>query len=536
MWNPSRRQLLRASAQGMAALALGAGAPERARLGVVTSAHPKLAKPSSIEDPLDYSRVREMVWKAIEYGRPVAGSLEAKIKPGSWVVIKPNIGSLPMRQSYAPGDVTDMRVTRAVLEYVAEKSRAARVTLAEGGTYRRVGDPEPTDSMRQNGVPVDGLTYDWTGQFAGFQGSVADLLRDMSARFPIKKFDYVDLSYDPLRDEAGQFRWVDVPPGPNGIGAFGGKKLYVPARTTVRCDFVITVPVIKVHNMCGMTGCLKNYVGTAPRTVYAGPRAFSNLKLHTEYSVEGRIDPFIADLASFHPPDYCVADNLLGLQRSEHGVGLPDQQVRNNTILAGEDPVAMDALAARLIGYQPGDIDYLHMASLRQMGSLDLAEVDLAGDDPERIRRKWDKPKNWYARCNREWLATPDAAAEIRSWEHFTAPSDTLHLAKRWPAASEGATYRAAARLTAAGRRKAFLWVGARGHVTAWLNGEKVMEEEGVTRYRVGQFQTPVELRSGENLMLFEVKALSGEADLSALLVGPDNDGDTVEGIRWAAK
>jgi hypothetical protein len=90
--------------------------------------------------------------------------------------------------------------------------------------------------------------------------------------------------------------------------------------------------------------------------------------------------------------------------------------------------------------------------------------------------------------------------------------------------------------LTAAGSRKAFLWVGARGHVTAWLNGEKAMEEEGVTRYRVGQFQTPVELRSGENILLFEVKALSGEADLSLLLVGPDNDGDTVEGIRWAAK
>jgi len=36
--------------------------------------------------------------------------------------------------------------------------------------------------------------------------------------------------------------------------------------------------------------------------------------------------------------------------------------------------------------------------------------------------------------------------------------------------------------------------------------------------------------------VLFEVKALSGEADLSLLLVGPDNDGDTVEGIRWAAK
>ena len=534
MWNPSRRQLLKASAQGMAALALRAAPPEKARLAVVTSSHSKLAKPSPADDPLDYPRIRDMVWKAIEYGRPRAGSLEAKIKPGSWVVIKPNIGSLPPRQIYTPGDVTDLRVTRAVMEYVAAKSRAGRITLAEGGSYRRVGDPEPRDSVRQNGVPVDALTFDWTGQFPGFQGSVADMLKDFGARFPGRKFDYADLSYDALRDEAGQFRWMEAPVSANGIGAFGAKKVYVPAKTIVGCDFLITVPVIKVHNQCGLTGCLKNYVGTAPRVVYGSAQAFSNGKLHSEHSVEGRIDPFIADLAAFHPPDYCVADNLLGLQFSEHGIGREGQQIRNNTILAGEDPVALDALAARVIGYQSGDIDYLHMASLRQMGSLDLDKVDMAGDDPARLGRKWGKPKNWYGRCNRAWQVTQDAASPIESWEHLTTPSDTLHLAKWRPPASEGSVYRAATRVTASASSKAFLWVGARGRVMASLNGQKVMEEEGVTRYRVGQFQTPVELRRGANLLMFEVKALSGEADLSALLVGPDNDGDTVESIRWA--
>jgi hypothetical protein len=65
------------------------------------------------------------------------------------------------------------------------------------------------------------------------------------------------------------------------------------------------------------------------------------------------------------------------------------------------------------------------------------------------------------------------------------------------------------------------------------LNGETVMQEENLTRYRVGQFQQPVELRSGENQLVFRVEAASDQATLSALLVGPRNDGDTVEGIRW---
>src|SRR5512146_913424 len=123
----NRRQFLGASA---AVLAARAAETEKGRVALVTSSHSRLIKPSSIEDALDYERVRDMVWKAIEYGRPRAGSLEAKIKPGAWVVIKPNIGHLLGRPAYRAGDITDLRVTRAVLEYVARKSPAARITIA----------------------------------------------------------------------------------------------------------------------------------------------------------------------------------------------------------------------------------------------------------------------------------------------------------------------------------------------------------------------------------------------------------------------
>ena len=183
MWNPDRRRFLSASVGGLTALALRGAAAEKGRLGLVASTHSKLARPSSLEDPLDYPRVRDMVWKAIEYGRPRAGSLEAKIKPGSWVVIKPNLISLPPRPTYRTGDVTDMRVIKAVLEYVAEKSRAGRITVAEGGSYRRIGDPSPDSVMRQNGVHVDALTCDWGEEFAGFKGTLGDVLKDAGARF-----------------------------------------------------------------------------------------------------------------------------------------------------------------------------------------------------------------------------------------------------------------------------------------------------------------------------------------------------------------
>src|ERR1043166_4725273 len=126
----NRREFLGTSA---ALLCARAAEAEKTRIGLVTSSHSKLVRTSSVEDPLDYERVRDMVWKAIEYGKPRAGPLEAKIKPGSWVVIKPNIIGLPPRPSYRTGDVTDFRVTKAVVEYVASKSKAGGITIAGGG-------------------------------------------------------------------------------------------------------------------------------------------------------------------------------------------------------------------------------------------------------------------------------------------------------------------------------------------------------------------------------------------------------------------
>lgn len=509
---------------------------ENSRVGLVQSAHARLAAPASPEDPLDYARVRDMVWKAIEYGRPRAGSLEAKIPAGAWVVVKPNLCFLRPQGGYAPGDITDLRVLKAVIEYVARRSRARRITVAEGGSYRGREDPDEDSVVRQDGARVDAATFDWgPEEFPGWGGSLGGMLTEFARAFPGKKFDYVDLNYDGVRDAAGQLRRVEVPRTPRGVGAFGLRPDYYVTTTILGCDFLINMPVMKVHGQCGITACFKNYVGTAPREGYAVPGRFWNVRLHDEHEVDERIDHFLVDLAAFHPPDYNVVDGIRGLQYSVHNNRRSDQTLRNNLVLAGEDTVAADALVAHLMGFNVWDMEFLHLARQRDLGVMDLRRIDLAGDDPERLRRPWGKPKPWYGRCNREWRVARDAAAELAGWRRYTSPADTLDLAQAAGQAPPGAVYGAAVRVRAEGHRKAFLWAGVRGRLTALLNGDKVLEEENRTSYRVGQFQKPVELKPGENLLVFRVLALGEGPQLSALLVGARNDGDTVEGIRWEA-
>jgi hypothetical protein len=197
-------------------------------------------------------------------------------------------------------------------------------------------------------------------------------------------------------------------------------------------------------------------------------------------------------------------------------------------------------VAAYLTGFNPWDLDYLHMAAQRDMGTFDLHKIEVIGVEPDRHRRTWGKPDRgeeiWHGRCNREWRVTSDASTPLPSWKRYTNRTDTLNLT-RWAgnAARPETTYGAAVRVIAEGSRKAHLWLGVRGRITANLNGQNVLEVENLTRYRIGQFRQRVELRSGENLLVFQVLPRNEEAQLSVLLVGPRNDGDTVDGIRWVA-
>lgn len=530
-----RRELLIAPAAGL--FSHLSAAPASPRIGLVPSTYHGLQRTAAPDHPLDYEIVRDMVWTAIRLGRPRAGSLEAKIKPGAWVVVKPNIVALRPRPAYRIGDITDFRVTKAVVEYLARFSRAARITVAEGGSYRRPGDKATDNVCKQNGVQVDARTFDWgTEEFPGFAGSMHDMFTEMAAAFPAKRFDYVDLSYDAVRDAGGRFARLPVPAAPNGIGAFSLRPHYFVTNTIRNCDFLITLPVMKVHMQCGITCCLKNYVGTAPREAYAPPGSFSNSILHRDHSVEDRIDSFICDLAAFHPPDYAVVDAIRGLQYQEHDNGLPDQMIRSNLVFATEDPVAADALAARLMGFNEDDIEHLQMAQQRGMGALRLGSADIAGADPVPLMHSWAKPRAWHGRGNRLWTLSHGWATPPSAPAAYTAPTDTLHLAE-WSnrPVTPGTRFTAVATALADTHLNAWLWTGFQGKLRLRLNNESVLDLENRTRYRIGQYQYPIALRPGLNRFVCELEAVSATPRLSLLVVTSQNNGDTPRQLHWRA-
>lgn len=537
-------------------------------VGIVQSDHGGLSDAVAIDQPLTYEQVKEMVWAAIEYGHPKTGGLGSIIPQDSWVVIKPNIVFLHLQGSWRPGDTTDLRVVKAVFEYVAEHSFAQRITLAEGGSYRSREDGRSGDTVSQNGERVDAYTVDWENQYPGFTGTIEGMLADLGERYPEMDFDYVDLNYDMVRDQDGTPVAYEVPTSATGVGAISPRTAYYVTNTIVNCDVLISVPVMKTHGNAGMTAVFKNYIGTAPREMYQGS-GWWNAQLHNWHAIDGNIDPAICDLAAFHPPDFAVVDGIRGLQYTEHNNNRSDQMIRRNVVLAGEDPVAVDAVVCKVMGYTPGDMDYLRFAAARGMGTFDLDYITVRGDPIEATAHDWIKaPSNenhglrfYYGRGNHVWLLNgvyqgdldtdflggetevrPMAGASSGGevWDTEILFADELDLKHyvsekydSYDPLTDAVTY-AATYVHSRLAQPAYLWVGVDKEVIAYLNGQQVLRERSSGSHVFAQYKVQVDLLEGKNLLLFKVGNDYGNYSLSVALVDMDNDGDTLPGIWWS--
>ena len=121
-------------------------------------------------------------------------------------------------------------------------------------------------------------------------------------------------------------------------------------------DYLINVPVLKGHCQTRITCALKNMKGLIPNSE---KRRFHRLGLH---------EP-IAKLNTVLKPDLIVIDHICGDPDFEEG-GNP--LVRNCVMLA-KDPVLVDTFTAKVLGYEPEDVEYISLAESLGVGSTDLS-------------------------------------------------------------------------------------------------------------------------------------------------------------------
>ena len=219
------------------------------------------------------------------------------------ILLKPNLVNL------SPPPVTfPVDAARAIIRYVQENS-SARVIIAEG-----TGEPDIStgDVFRAHG-------YTELAQETGAQ------LIDLN------EAELVELS-NPLCRVFPKFMMPKV----------------------VMDSFVISAATLKAHSLARVTLSMKNMIGVAPPAHYQRGGYWRKSAFHEQ------MQSSIFDLNRYRKPDLAFIDGSVGL--AEHHLGGPACNPPVGKLLAGFDPVRVDACGSELLGIPWHQVGHIKMA------------------------------------------------------------------------------------------------------------------------------------------------------------------------------
>lgn len=152
------------------------------------------------------------------------------------------------------------------------------------------------------------------------------------------------------------------------------KQLYLP-ESLYNADLLVSMPKLKTHHWVGVTLSLKNMFGVVPGIIYGWPKNI----LHWQ-----GINQSILDINSSLPlPQFAIVDGIVGME----GNGPLQGQAKNSGVLIfGDDLVAVDATAARLMKIEPQKIDYLAKAG-EFLGNLNQEKIQQIGERLENVQQ-----------------------------------------------------------------------------------------------------------------------------------------------------
>lgn len=146
----------------------------------------------------------------------------------------------------------------------------------------------------------------------------------------------------------------------------GSLKSWTFYRDILEADKVINVPIAKHHNATRLTMGLKNIMG-----ILGGNRG----------NIHHDLDRNIAELNQVFKFDLVILDAVRILTANGPQGGRARDVREMNTVIAGADPVAVDAYGATLFGLSARDVPHIIHAAKLGLGESDLEQVKLALTD-----------------------------------------------------------------------------------------------------------------------------------------------------------
>src|SRR5512136_903321 len=174
---------------------------------------------------------------------------------------------------------------------------------------------------------------------------------------------------------SGDMKWVQYQPKGKllALDKIFPEGIYLPDYFSGKN--IVHLPTTKCHIYTTTTGAMKN--------------AFGGLLSHHRHYTHSRIHETLVDLLTIqkeiHPGIFAIMHGTTA--GNGPGPRTMDPQVKN-VILASTDQVAVDAVAAKLMGFDPMAIDYIRLAHEDGLGVGDPRYIEVVGD-AEVARESW---------------------------------------------------------------------------------------------------------------------------------------------------
>jgi len=268
------------------------------------------------------SYTSSLVFEAVKKSIDMLAGIDAFVKPGTRVLVKPN---LLMAKEPEFGITTHPEVVRAVIKLLKEIN--CKIFLGDG--------PSVWGAQSEN---VDEV-YERTGIKRISEEEGVELVR-----FDKKRW----------REKFPLTTWLD------------------------NCDYFISVPKFKTHELTTLTGAIKNLFGLVSDTY--------KTELHRKYFNASDFSNILVDVYEEAQPALTVIDGIIAMEGD--GPATSGKLYEAGLILSGSDCVALDSILALIMGLQPSDVLTTKEAAGRGLGIADIKSIQVLGEPLENVMEK----------------------------------------------------------------------------------------------------------------------------------------------------
>jgi uncharacterized protein (DUF362 family) len=141
-------------------------------------------------------------------------------------------------------------------------------------------------------------------------------------------------------------------------------------------DHIINIPVPKTHYLTTVSAAMKNLKGFIKR----------DDKPSFHYCGTRQIHGSVTQLNCMIRPTLNIVDCTAPVHKNR------------GFLLAGTDIVAVDAVAASLMGLNPSNIETIRLGHNAGLGEMDLSRISIIGDDTKELVMNFEQPRQFLRR------------------------------------------------------------------------------------------------------------------------------------------